>query len=80
VSAKTVNRRDITISEERDYEIGFYETGISEASVTRTTWTATLDGRLSTGEAVEISRHGLTFTEAREALEEVIAAEGWGIL
>lgn len=67
-SGITVARKDISVDEER-YNIG--------PSLMATSFTASLDGRLSTGERVTLSRTGDTFSEALSELGKAIAAEGW---
>lgn len=79
MTAPTVNRRDISVTEEREYETGLTVTSITEENATRTTWTAALEGRLSDGVYASMSRHGATSKDALEALTEAIAAEGWAI-
>jgi len=67
----TVDRRDISVEEEREY---------GWAGDTGTvSWIAKLYGRLSTGENVEMTRSASTFPEALGALETAIAELGWEI-
>lgn len=68
----TVNRRDIRLEEEVD-DTDFALTSINYL------WTATLDGPLSTGERVEMSRSGATSADALAALEGAIVENGWTI-
>jgi hypothetical protein len=69
-----VKRHDIRTGEEREFEHSF--DGYAHTS---TTWKATLYGPLSTGEHVDMSREGATFTEALANLEAAIAENGWEI-
>lgn len=69
-----VFRRDIRTEEQRELEAR-----LEEYALVSTTWTAILDGRLSTDEQVEMTRTGATFTEALANLEAAIAENGWEI-
>ncbi|MBT2484775.1 MULTISPECIES: hypothetical protein [unclassified Microbacterium] len=76
MTAPYVTRRSINATEDVLDE----ETGLSSAEPMVTyQWTATLDGYLSTGERVEMTRHGATFATAVAALEAAIAENGWTI-
>lgn len=75
MSAPTVRRRDITLEEQVEHEIGFAQ--IEGRS--HYWWEATLSGSLSTGEYVSINRSGDTFAEALANLEAAIAENGWVI-
>lgn len=69
-STPTVNRRDITVIEEvarESMNTVFYS------------WVATLDGRLSTGERVELTRSEPTWIDALTSIEAAIAENGWRI-
>lgn len=72
----TVNRRDITVTEEREER---EEYGHITTTTTTTTWIATLYGPLSTGEFVTMTRTADTYREALAALESAIADNGWSI-
>lgn len=74
--APYVRRRDISYDEVRQYEQEF---GMVALTPAHTTWTATLDGNLSTGERVHIERFATTRQEAANALAEEIESQGWGI-
>ena len=69
MTRKTVRRSDITVAEETITS--------SYASRPKRTWYATLDGKLSTGERVSLSRPGETFKNALYELEQQIIREGW---
>lgn len=71
----TVNRRDITLVEQVEHEIGL---AWIKGRPTRW-WDASLDGPLSTGEDVSISRQGDTSAEALANLEKAIRENGWEI-
>lgn len=72
----TVSRRDIRLEEEREW----LHYGVGDPTGEETTqWTATLDGPLSTGERVEMSRGGATSAEALAALEGAIVENGWRV-
>ena len=71
MSTATVKRSDITVSEEQE-SVGFAQLPVSH-------WGATLEGNLSTGEFVNMTRYGNTFAQALERLEGAIAENGWGI-
>lgn len=71
----TVKRSDITITEEVGYEFTFSDKNFPETLY----WVAELNGYLSTGEGVTVSRLGGTFSEAKNALEELISEQGWSI-
>ena len=66
----TVNREDITITEEQDFSSG---RRIS-------TWTADFHGRVSTGEKVNISRAAGTFEDALYDIENALEDLGWEIV
>ena len=66
-----VKRSDILLEEERWYSL--------EGSADTVGWTATLDGTLSTGERVSISRTARHLGEASLMLEEAIKDLGWRI-
>lgn len=70
----TVNRRDIHLGEQVEYQRGFAIEAYAERW-----WEASLDGRVSTGEDVAMSRTGNTFAEALTNLEAAIAENGWEI-
>ena len=72
----TVNRKDITVVEEQEY---LYTLDRGN-EVISTTWIATLNGEISTGESVELSRSGDTFSTALFVLEHAISQQGWGII
>lgn len=67
----TVKRCDIDL-----YEDQF---PINYGFAVNTTWTASLDSSLSTGEDVQMSRYGSTAAEALATLEAAIAEQGWEI-
>lgn len=71
-SAPYITRRAIHASEE-------VEEAASSIAATAYSWTAKLDGWLSRGEHVEMTRSGATFTEAVGALEDAIVKNGWKI-
>lgn len=70
----TVSRRDISLTETVELipVLGVEVEGNAQ-------WEAALDGRLSSGESVQIERSASTSTEALAALEAAIADNGWGI-
>ena len=72
----TVQRSDILLEEYHEEAGTLYE---PYARVSHY-WTATLDGPLSTGEHVRISRTGEHAGEALLALRSAIEAEGWLIV
>lgn len=72
-SRPRVSRSDIRL-EEHPAELTF-DGRIAEAPY----WEAKLDGQLSTGEWVELSRQGGTFTAALQNLEAIITQNGWEI-
>lgn len=67
----TVQRSDILLEQEHE---------IISFTQQLTFWTATLDGPLSTGEHVHISRTGEHAGEALLSLRSAIEAEGWLIV
>ena len=69
----SVNRADIHLTE-HSAELTF-DSRIAEPPY----WQARLGGRLSTGEWVELSRQGGTFTAALQNLETIIRQNGWEI-
>ena len=71
----TVNRRDIDLTEEVEHEIGLAQ--IEGRS--HYWWTASLTGRVFTGERVDLGRQGATSAEALAALEAAIEENGWEI-
>lgn len=72
----TVKRSDISITEQIEYS----PASCGEAPKPYYKgWVADLDGRLSTGEYVFLIRNRDTFEEAKTAIEEAIAAQGWSI-
>lgn len=75
MTAAVVNRRDITLVEQVEHEIGFAQ--IEGRS--HYWWDASLSGHLSTGEDVNLSRQGDTSAEALANLETAIAENGWSI-
>ena len=70
----TVKRRDITVSEEVEHELGL--TGETRSQYW---WNDTVGGRMSTGEKGYMSRIGNTSRDARGLLEAAIAEQGWEI-
>lgn len=68
----TVSRRDISVVE----EVGESE---SFTFLPPRYWVATLDGRLSTTEHVDMARQGSTFQDAMDNLAAAIAEQGWEI-
>lgn len=68
MSAPYITRRSINATEEE-----------REVGALRAHWTVELDGYLSTGEHVRMSRGGETFAAAVDALESAIAENGWTI-
>lgn len=71
MSAPYITRRSITATEEREE--------VSTGLLPSTTWTAELDGYLSSGERVQMARSGETFADAVIELEKAIMANGWTI-
>lgn len=71
----SVRRKDISLHE----EVQSLFNGIDGMATVPTGWTANLDGRLSTGEYVEMYRRGKTSDEAVKALEAAIKEEGWRV-
>ncbi|WP_406245879.1 hypothetical protein ACI7YT_12625 [Microbacterium sp. M] len=70
----TVDRRDISLTESVEL---FPTLGLEVSDNTQ--WEAVLDGRLSTGESVQLERSGSTSAEALAALEAAIEENGWEI-
>lgn len=68
MSAPYITRRSIHATEEE-----------REVGAVRGHWTAELNGYLSSGEHVTMSRGGETFAAAVKALENAIAENGWTI-
>lgn len=71
----TVKRSDISITEQIEYHSSFGEA----PRLNYTWWVADLDGRLSTGEHVSLSRTRDRFGAAKTAIEEAISEQGWSI-
>lgn len=72
---KTIKREYVSLDEET-------ETGYSlkdSSNVVTRRWVATVDGPLSTGEAVHIVREGKTAQEAYRALEFALYEQDWEI-
>jgi len=74
VSVTTLSRRDISLTEEVEHELGITVEGRSHYW-----WSAYVSGDLSTGEEVTMSRIGNTAAEALANLEAAIAENGWSI-
>lgn len=77
-TSTTVNRRDISLNE----EVLYCQEGLFGAAVltpVSSTWYATLDGRLSTGEEAHLERWGTTSSEDLANLEAAIKENGWEI-
>lgn len=72
---KTIERKYISLAEnqERAYDM------VNGLTPTVTTWTATADGNLNTGEHIYIDRDGKTAKEAYRALEMALAEQDWEI-
>lgn len=75
MTTPTVNRRDITLAEQVEHEISF----IQVEGRSHYWWDASLYGRLSTGEEVNLSRQGATSAEALGHLEAAIEENRWSI-
>lgn len=73
MSKPYVRRKDIELSEEQETFEMFANSKIL------TTWVATLNGNLSTGEEVSMSRDSASAGEALLLLTEAIEAQGWEI-
>lgn len=74
MSKKTVRRRDITLSEER--EIGY---GLVGAVKDFIYWNATFSGGASSGESVVLSRTSKSAGEALLLLEEALNEQGYEV-
>lgn len=71
-AAPYVTRRAINATEEL-----LDEDGTLSSATPAYAWFAELDGYLSTGEHVRMTRSGGTFAEAVASLEDAIAENGW---
>lgn len=76
MSAPYVTRRSINATEEVLDEDSSID---GAARATAYGWSAALDGYLSTGEHVQMTRSGTTFAAAVAALEAAITENGWTI-
>jgi hypothetical protein len=76
MSKPTVKRKHISLFEEVEHAWNLLDGGVT---ATRIQWRAALEGRLSTGEYVDMSREAASAGEALVLLEEAIADSGWRI-
>lgn len=72
----TVRRKDIELREQVEYSNSLVKDAREGVTVQ---WTANLEGRLSTGEYVEMYRSGLTANAALETLKTAIEEQGWRV-
>lgn len=72
---KTISRKYIYLAEDRTEH---YNLTDSSRPIT-TRWTATAEGRLSTGEHIYLYREGATAEDAYRALEVALIDQNWTI-
>jgi hypothetical protein len=68
----TVNRKDITLTEETELSYSF-----DTAHPETVSWVASFFGETSTGETVDISRSSKSANEALLLLENALVEQGW---
>lgn len=72
---KTIKRDSISLAENRQEQYSI-DNGVVTVA---TTWTATVEGPLSTGEHVYMCRDGKTAEDAYRLLEQGLNEQNWGI-
>lgn len=72
---KTIKRDSISLAENQQEHYSIDNGVVSVA----TTWTATVEGPLNTGEHVYMCRDGKTAEEAYRLLEHALNDQKWGI-
>lgn len=72
---KTIDRKYITLTED---QVEHYSLTDGSRPVV-TTWVATVDGKLSTGESIYLFRTGKTAEEAYRNLEVAVIDQKWEI-